>query len=130
MCSAALFSARYSPIYAPVLYSDTPFSVLHVSIAASALCGAALFPALHSAVSAPVFHAVRKYMAADTLAKPATNAARAGRNLYRSQVAKAKAQKIKKKKSGSRINRHDCKKRKQEQPHIPHDILCHHGKAH
>ena len=43
------------------------------------------------------------YMAADTLAKPATNAARAGRNLYRSQVAKAKAQKIKKKKSGSRI---------------------------
>ena len=43
------------------------------------------------------------YMAADTLGKPATNAARAGRNLYRSQVAKAKAQKIKKKKSGSRI---------------------------
>ena len=43
------------------------------------------------------------YMAADTRAKPATNAARAGRNLYRSQVAKAKAQKIKKKKSGSRI---------------------------
>ncbi len=43
------------------------------------------------------------YMAADTLANPATNAARAGRNLYRSQVAKAKAQKIKKKKSGSRI---------------------------
>ena len=43
------------------------------------------------------------YRAADTLAKPATNAARAGRNLYRSQVAKAKAQKIKKKKSGSRI---------------------------
>lgn len=43
------------------------------------------------------------YMAADPLAKPATNAARAGRNLYRSQVAKAKAQKIKKKKSGSRI---------------------------
>ncbi len=43
------------------------------------------------------------YMAADTLAKPATNAIDAGRNLYRSQVAKAKAQKIKKKKSGSRI---------------------------
>ena len=43
------------------------------------------------------------YRAAYTLAKPATNAARAGRNLYRSQVAKAKAQKIKKKKSGSRI---------------------------
>lgn len=43
------------------------------------------------------------YMAADTLAKPATNAFDAGRNLYRSQVAKAKAQKIKKKKSGSRI---------------------------
>ena len=43
------------------------------------------------------------YMAAYTLAKPATNAARAGRNLYCSQVAKAKAQKIKKKKSGSRI---------------------------
>ena len=50
------------------------------------------------------------YMAADTLAKPATNAARAGRNLYRSQVAKAKAQKIKKKKSGSRIREKAIKK--------------------
>ncbi|MDE7204486.1 MAG: hypothetical protein K2O91_21905, partial [Lachnospiraceae bacterium] len=43
------------------------------------------------------------YMAADSLAKPATNAAIAGRNLYRPQVAEAKEQKIKKKKSGSRI---------------------------
>lgn len=43
------------------------------------------------------------YMAADTLAKPATNAVDAGRNLYRSQVAKSKEQRIKKKKSGSRI---------------------------
>ena len=49
------------------------------------------------------------YMAADTLAKPATNAARAGRNLYRSQVVKAKAQKIKKKKSGSRIREKSIK---------------------
>lgn len=43
------------------------------------------------------------YMAADTLAKPATNTIDAGRNLYRSQVAKSKEQRIKKKKSGSRI---------------------------
>lgn len=43
------------------------------------------------------------YMAADTLAKPATNAADAGRNLYRSKAAKAKEQKIKKKQAGSRI---------------------------
>lgn len=43
------------------------------------------------------------YMAADTLAKPATNAADAGRNLYRSKAAKAKEQRIKKKQAGSRI---------------------------
>lgn len=43
------------------------------------------------------------YIAADTLAKPATNAADAGRNLYRSKAAKAKEQKIKKKQAGSRI---------------------------
>jgi len=43
------------------------------------------------------------YMASDVLAEPAIDAARAGRNLYRSQAAKAKEQKIKKKKPGSRI---------------------------
>ena len=43
------------------------------------------------------------YMAAYTLAKPATNAVDAGRNLYRSQVAKAKQDKLRKKQSGSRI---------------------------
>lgn len=43
------------------------------------------------------------YMSAYTLAKPATNAVDAGRNLYRSQVAKAKQDKLKKKQSGSRI---------------------------
>lgn len=43
------------------------------------------------------------YMTAYTLAKPATNAVDAGRNLYRSQVAKAKQDKLKKKQSGSRI---------------------------
>lgn len=43
------------------------------------------------------------YIAADMLAKPATNAADAGRNLYRSKAAKAKEQKIKKKQAGSRI---------------------------
>lgn len=43
------------------------------------------------------------YMAAYTLAKPATNAVDAGRNLYRSQVAKAKQDKLKKKQSRSRI---------------------------
>ena len=43
------------------------------------------------------------YMTTYTLAKPATNAVDAGRNLYRSQVAKAKQDKLKKKQSGSRI---------------------------
>lgn len=43
------------------------------------------------------------YMTAYTLAKPATNAVDAGRNLYRSQVAKAKQDKLKKKQSKSRI---------------------------
>lgn len=43
------------------------------------------------------------YMAAYTLAKPATNAVDAGRNLYRSQAAKAKQDKLRKKQSGSRI---------------------------
>ena len=43
------------------------------------------------------------YMTAYTLAKPATNAVDAGRNLYCSQVAKAKQDKLKKKQSGSRI---------------------------
>lgn len=43
------------------------------------------------------------YMAAYTLAKPATNAVDAGRNLYCSQVAKAKQDKLRKKQSGSRI---------------------------
>lgn len=43
------------------------------------------------------------YMAADALAKPATNAADAGRNLYRSKVAREKQQKIKQKQSSSRI---------------------------
>ena len=43
------------------------------------------------------------YMAAYTLAKPATNAVDAGRNLYRSQVAKAKQDKLRKKQSRSRI---------------------------
>ena len=43
------------------------------------------------------------YMTAGTLAKPATNAADAGRNLYRSKAAKAKERRIKKKQAGSRI---------------------------
>ena len=43
------------------------------------------------------------YMAAYTLAKPATNAVDAGRNLYRSQVAKAKQDILRKKQSKSRI---------------------------
>ena len=43
------------------------------------------------------------YMAAYTLAKPATNAVDAGRNLYRSQAAKAKQDKLRKKQSRSRI---------------------------
>ena len=43
------------------------------------------------------------YMAADALAKPATNAVDAGRNLYRSKAAKEKQQRIKKKQSRSRI---------------------------
>lgn len=43
------------------------------------------------------------YMTAYTLAKPATNAVDAGRNLYRSQAAKATQNKLKKKQSGSRI---------------------------
>lgn len=43
------------------------------------------------------------YMTAYTLAKPATNAVDAGRNLYRSQVAKAKQDKLKKKQSKSHI---------------------------
>jgi cell wall-associated NlpC family hydrolase len=43
------------------------------------------------------------YMAAGTLAKPATNAVDAGRNLYRSKAAKEKQRKIKKKQAGSRI---------------------------
>lgn len=43
------------------------------------------------------------YMTTYTLAKPATNTVDAGRNLYRSQVAKAKQDKLKKKQSKSRI---------------------------
>ena len=43
------------------------------------------------------------YMTAGTLAKSATSAADAGRNLYRSKAAREKQQKIKKKQSGSRI---------------------------
>ena len=43
------------------------------------------------------------YMTAYTLAKPATNAVGAGRNLYRSKAAKAKQDKLRKKQSGSRI---------------------------
>lgn len=43
------------------------------------------------------------YMAAYTLAKPATNAVDAGRNLYRSKAAKAKQDKLKKQQSKSRI---------------------------
>ena len=43
------------------------------------------------------------YMTAYTLAKPVTNAVDAGRNLYRSQAAKAKQDKLKKKQSRSRI---------------------------
>ena len=43
------------------------------------------------------------YMTADTLVKPATNAADAGRNLYRLQAAKVKQQKLRKKQSTSRI---------------------------
>ena len=43
------------------------------------------------------------YMTAYTLAKPATNAVDAGRNLYRSQAAKAKKDKLRKKQSRSRI---------------------------
>lgn len=44
------------------------------------------------------------YMTAYTLAKPATNAVDAGRNLYRSKAAKAKQDKLRKKQSRSRIN--------------------------
>ena len=43
------------------------------------------------------------YMTAYTLAKPVTNAVDAGRNLYRSQAAKAKQDKLKKKQAKSRI---------------------------
>lgn len=43
------------------------------------------------------------YMTAYTLAKPVTNAVDAGRNLYRSQAAKAKQDKLKKKQARSRI---------------------------
>jgi cell wall-associated NlpC family hydrolase len=43
------------------------------------------------------------YMTAYTLAKPATNAVDAGRNLYRSKTAKAKQDKLRKKQSRSRI---------------------------
>lgn len=43
------------------------------------------------------------YMTAYTLAKPATNAVDAGRNLYRSRAAKAKQDKLKRKQSRSRI---------------------------
>ena len=43
------------------------------------------------------------YMEAYTLAKPATNAVDAGRNLYRSKAAKAKQDKLRKKQSRSRI---------------------------
>ena len=43
------------------------------------------------------------YMAAGTLAKPATSAVDAGRNLYRSKAFREKHQRIKKKQSGSRI---------------------------
>ena len=43
------------------------------------------------------------YMTAYTLAKPATNVVDAGRNLYRSQAAKAKQDKLRKKQSRSRI---------------------------
>ena len=43
------------------------------------------------------------YITAGTLAKPATSAADAGRNLYRSKAAREKQQKIRKKQSKSRI---------------------------
>lgn len=43
------------------------------------------------------------YMAARALAKPAANAADAGRNLYRLRAAKAKEQRIKKRRPGGRI---------------------------
>ena len=43
------------------------------------------------------------YMAAYTLAKPATNAVDAGRNLYRSKAAKSKQDKLRKKQSKNRI---------------------------
>ena len=43
------------------------------------------------------------YMAAYTLAKPATNAVDTGRNLYRSKAAKSKQDKLRKKQSKSRI---------------------------
>lgn len=43
------------------------------------------------------------YMTAYTLAKPVSNVVDAGRNLYRSQAAKAKQDKLKKKQSRSRI---------------------------
>lgn len=43
------------------------------------------------------------YMAAGALAKPATNAADASRNLYRTRAAKARGRRIKKKQAGSRI---------------------------
>ncbi len=43
------------------------------------------------------------YMAAYTLAKPATNAVDAGRNIYRSKAAKSKQDKLRKKQSKSRI---------------------------
>ncbi len=43
------------------------------------------------------------YMTAYTLAKPATNAVDAGRNIYRSKAAKAKQDKLRKKQSRSRI---------------------------
>ena len=49
------------------------------------------------------------YMAIDALAKPVTNAADIGKNLYRSQMAKAKQQKFKKKQSGSRIKEKNAK---------------------
>ena len=45
------------------------------------------------------------YMVASTLSKPVTNATDAGRNLYRSQVARVQAQKIKKMQAGKKIGR-------------------------
>lgn len=60
------------------------------------------------------------YMAAYTLAKPATNAVDAGRNLYCSQVAKAKQDKLRKKQSGSRIKEKAVKESAVKKARKPH----------